>query len=114
MVSLKELGTKSKNDYTTDQLIDENLKNKDGESNLEVRKRMTETIMGILDKHQGMKIAIVSHGAAIKYYLQNFCEYDQEKEALVCNGKIVCSKKIESPSFIKLVFNERNFMRFEN
>ena len=36
--SLKKLGDKSKNDYTTDQLIDENFKNKDGESNIEVRK----------------------------------------------------------------------------
>lgn len=101
---------KSKNDYTTDQLIDENLKNKDGESNLEVRKRMTESIMEILDKNQGKKIAVVSHGAAIKFFLQNFCEYDQENETLVYNGKAACSKKLESPSMIKIVFEGKEIV----
>ncbi len=104
----------SKNDYTTDQLLDENLKNKDGESNLEVRKRMTESIMEILDKYQGKKIAVVSHGAAIKYFLQNFCEYDHENETLIYKGKTVCSKKIESPSFIKIIFKDKINVSFEN
>lgn len=105
---------KSKNDYTTDQLIDENLKNIDGESNIEVRKRMTEAIMEILDKYQGKKIAVVSHGAAIKYFLQNFCEYDQENETLIYKGKTVCSKKLESPSMIKIVFDGNEIVSFES
>lgn len=113
LLALKELGMKSKNDYTTDQLMYENLKNKDGESNLEVRKRMTDAIMEILDNFQGKKIAVVSHGAAIKYYLQNFCEYDKENETLVYNGEAVCSRKLESPSLIKIVFKGKTVVSFE-
>lgn len=104
---------RSKNDYTTDQLLDENLKNKDGESNLEVRKRMTEAILEILNNHQGEKIAIVSHGASIKYYLQNFCRYDKESESLIYNGKIVCHKKLESPCIIKIILKNNIIVKFE-
>lgn len=111
--TLKELGKRSKNDYTTDQLLDENLKNKDGESNFEVRKRMTEVILEILNNHQGEKIAIVSHGASIKYYLQNFCKYDKESEALIYNGKIVCHKKLESPCIIKIILKNNIIVKFE-
>ena len=111
LVTLKELGSKSKNDYTTDQLIDENFKNKDGESNLDVRKRMTESIMEILDNYQGKKIAIVSHGAAIKFFLQNFCKYDKETETLIYNDKTVCHKKLESPCLIKIIFKDKTIYK---
>lgn len=104
---------KSKNDYITDQLLDENLRNKDGESNLEVRKRMTESILEILNNHQGKKIAIVSHGASIKYYLQNFCKYDKESELLIYNGKTVCHKKLRSPCIIKIIFKDNTTVKFE-
>lgn len=87
-------------------MIDENFKNKDGESNIEVRKRMTEAISEIIKSHQGEKIAIVSHGGSIKYYLQNFCEYDIESETLIYNGKVVCHRKLESPCMIKIVFKD--------
>lgn len=113
LATLKELGMKSKNDYTTDQLLDENLRNKDGESNLEVRKRMTESILEILNNHQGKKIAIVSHGASIKYYLQNFCKYDKESELLIYNGKTVCHKKLRSPCIIKIIFKDNTTVKFE-
>lgn len=103
---------KSKNDYTTDQLLDERLKNKDGESNLEVRKRMTESVMEILDNYEGKKIAIVSHGAAIKFFLQNYCKYDKETENLIYNGKTVCCKKLESPCLIKIVYKGKTIKSF--
>ena len=54
------------------QLLDENLKNIDGESNIEVRKRMLSFFEDLLNKYSEKNIALVSHGAAIKYFLQNF------------------------------------------
>lgn len=113
LVTLRELGMKSKNDYTTDQLIDENLKNKDGESNLEVRKRMIEFIMEVLDNYEGKNIAIVSHGASIKYFLQNYCQYNQETESLLYNGKIVCPKKLESPCLIKILYRDKTIVSID-
>ena len=43
-------------DYTTEQLLDENLKNKDGESAKEVRKRMKEVIKEILEKYPNAEV----------------------------------------------------------
>lgn len=107
------MAKKSKNDYTTDQLLDENLKNKDGESNLEVRNRMLESISEILDNYQGKKIAIVSHGASIKYYLQSFCKYDKESEMLIYDEKTVCHKKLKSPSIIRIIFKGKALEKIE-
>ena len=90
-------------------MIDENLKNKDGESNLEVRKRMTESIMEILDKNQGKKIAVVSHGGSIKFFLLNWCEVN-ENVKLVNEGKEL---NITSPCLLKLTFNGIELVRLE-
>lgn len=102
--SLKKLGEGKTRDYTTEQLLDENLKNKDGESNLEVRKRMLEILGEILGKYNGKKIVVVSHGAAIKFLLQNFCEYICDENIFKYKGKTVCMAKLESPCIVKLVF----------
>lgn len=85
-------------------MIDENFKNIDGESNIEVRKRMLSFFEDLLKQHSGKIIAVVSHGAAIKYFLQHFCNYDFEANAFVFENQTVCSAKLESPSVLKLVF----------
>lgn len=94
-------------DYTVEQLLDENLKNKDGESNLDVRKRMLNFFEGLIKKEHGKNIAIISHGAGIKYFLQNWCEYNKEKDSIIYNNKFLCSRKIEYTGIIKIeVLNE--------
>lgn len=105
--ALKKLGEGKTRDYTTEQLLDENLKNKDGESNLEVRKRMLEILYEILEKHNGKRIVVVSHGAAIKFLLQNFCEYICDENIFKYNGETVCMAKLESPCIIKMIFKDK-------
>ena len=99
---LQKLEEQMQFNYTIEQLLDENLKNKDGESNLEVRKRMLSFFKEIIKKEKGKKIAIISHGAAIKYFLQNWCEYDKEKDCMIYNNDILCSRKIEYTGTIKI------------
>ena len=101
---LKNCGQEKKNDYTTEQLLDENLKNVDGESNIAVRARMYDCLNEILEKYRGQNIAIVSHGGAIKYLLMKWCKYDYESNSFYLNDKMICSVKLESPSALKLVF----------
>ena len=72
---MKKLEEKMQYDYTVEQLLDENLKNVDGESNIEVRKRMLSFFEDLIKKEHGKKFAVISHGAGIKYFLQNWCEY---------------------------------------
>ena len=92
--------------FSTEQLLDKNLKNKDGENRLEVNTRMTNFINNILTKYSRSKIAIVSHGAAIKFLLMNWCSLNKNFD-LVYKNTIL---KIDSPSVIKLEFNKDSLL----
>lgn len=109
-MALEELGKSKSNPYTVEQMLDSKLKNVDGESSEEVRGRMLECVNEILKKHSEKKVAVISHGAAIKYFLQNWCEYVYEEDTLYYNGKIACPRKLESPSVLKLEFDGENLM----
>lgn len=100
--SLKKLEEQMQFDYTIEQLLDENLKNQNGESNLEVRKRMLSFFEEIIKIEKGKNIAIISHGAAIKYFLQNWCDYNKEKDCMIYNNEILCPRKIEYTGIIKI------------
>ena len=102
--TLRELGKDKKHTYTEEQLMDENLKNIDGENRIEVNKRMTTSLNKILKDNAGKKVVIVSHGAAIKFLLMNWCDLN-EKCKLVYNNSII---EVESPSAIKLEFRKEN------
>lgn len=102
--TLRELGKDKKHTYTEEQLMDENLKNIDGENRIEVNKRMTTSLNKILKDNAGKKVVIVSHGAAIKFLLMNWCDLN-ENYKLVYNNSII---EVESPSAIKLEFRKEN------
>ena len=96
---LKLLGEKMKLRFTKEQLIDKKLKNYGGESREQVVKRMNEIFNEIVIGHNENKnIALVSHGASIKFFLSQYCNLNDDIE-LVYNGKIV---KVSSPGVIKL------------
>ena len=99
--TLKELGKNKKHTYTKEQLLDENLKNIDGENRKEVNKRMTDSLNKVLKENVGKKVVIVSHGAAIRYLLMNWCKLNEDCE-VIYKDKII---DLQSPSVIKLQFN---------
>lgn len=90
--------------YTVNQLINKKLKTTDGECNLEVRERMLECINEIIENNKGKNIVIVSHGAAIKFFLQNWCEYDVKTDKISLKKSFSFPQKIASPSILKLEF----------
>lgn len=102
---LKELGENKTRSFVEEQLLNENFKNIDGESRKEVYERMSSCINDILDT-ENEKIAIVSHGAAIKYYLLKVCELD-EKCNLIYKGKIL---NITSPCLLKITFEDKKII----
>ena len=75
-------------------------KNIDGESMEEVRKRMTNFLNNVLNNNVGKRIVLVSHGAAIKFLLMNWCSLDKDKNIRYRDIKI----DIKSPSVLKLEF----------
>lgn len=101
LAELAELGKVKKNPYTIEQIIDRDLKCTNGESMNDTKNRFEEKINEVINNNSGKKIAIVSHGAAIKFYLMNWCELIGKD--IVYKGNII---KIESPSITKLIFDE--------
>lgn len=104
LVTLKELGKNRRYRYTEEQLLDENLKNVDGESRAEVYRRMKSFLNKILDENEGKKIAIVSHGAAIKFLLTDWCKLNKDCK-LIYNEKTI---EITSPCIIQLKFEKKS------
>ena len=100
--SLEELGKSKKESFTIEQLLDETLKNKDGESREEVANRMERAFENILKENIGKNIAIVSHGAAIKFLLMNWCNLNKNNQ-IEFKGKIIT---LNSPGVLKLIFDD--------
>lgn len=98
---LAELGKVKKNPYTIEQIIDRDLKCANGESMNDTKNRFEEKINEVINNNLGKRLAIVSHGAAIKFYLMNWCELIGKD--IEYKGNII---KIESPSITKLIFDE--------
>ncbi len=100
--ALKELGKNKKNPFTTEQLLDGNLKNIGGESRIEVSKRVKTAFYEILKKYKEKNIAIVSHGATLKFLLMDFCVLNENYQ-LEFNGQKI---SLNSPGVIKLTFDD--------
>lgn len=105
--TLKNLGKIKKIPLTKEQLLDNNFKNIDGESCNDVISRMNNFFdESILSNKEKYTIAIVSHGATIKFYLSQFCNLN-EKNDLVFQGNVL---NIASPCVLKLKFNNKKLI----
>ena len=101
--------------FWTKQFIDENLKNINGESQKEVRERFEDKINYILDNSSNDEIAIVSHNAAIIFYLLKYCTLVTaevpKKLTIKYKDKILIKDSImKSPSIMKLVFDNNRLL----
>ena len=113
LIELSKLGESKKNSYTTEQLLDENLKNKDGESRKEVQNRFLKSLNTLLKENPHKRVVIVSHGAAIKYMLLKWC-YLNNRNQITYNDKVIIEEKLELPNVIKLTFDSENLINIEN
>lgn len=81
-----------------------------GESQLDVRKRMYEALMEVISNNKGKRIAIFSHAYAMMFLLLKWCELIEvrnDQELAFCfKDKVVFDKGINSPDVFKLIFNE--------
>ena len=111
--NLKELAEFMKNKNTKDpsqeQLLDRKFKTSDGESAEETKIRMTNFFDKILKEYEGKKIAVVSHGGSIKFFLLNWCQVNKEVK-LVYKNKIL---DISSPCLLKLNFRKGELINIE-
>lgn len=104
---LNDLGRTKKYLYTTEQILDKDLKNEGGESRTEVTNRMLKSLNKILDECQGKKVAIVTHGAAINFLLMEWCEFNKNNNNVIYNEEVIT---VNSPGVLELIFNGKKLI----
>ena len=112
--NLKELGEfmkdKGTKDPSQEQLLERNFKTSDGESAEQTRERMNKFFDKILKEYEGKRIAVISHGGSIKFFLLNWCTVN-ENVKLVYNKNTILN--IKSPCLLKLTFRKNELINLE-
>ena len=96
--------------FEKQQVIDENYKIGNGESQVEVRKRMHNVIMKILSNNKGKRIAVFSHATAIVFLLKQWCsiEINNGKGNVEYNGNTIFNDSLNYCVTFKLSFDDNN------
>lgn len=105
----KFMNDKKSRDPSREQLAFPEFKTRDGESANDTNKRMNEFISEILEKYQGKRIAVISHGGSIKFYLLSYCKVN-ERLNLEYKWKEL---DITSPCLLKLTFRNNELVNLE-
>mgnify|MGYP002624748324 CR=1 FL=1 len=97
-------------EFEKQQVIDENYKIGNGESQVEVRKRMHNVIMKILSNNNGKRIAVFSHATAIAFLLKQWCsiEINNGKGNIKYNGNTIFNDSLNYCVTFKLSFDDNN------
>ena len=112
--NLKELcefmKDKKTRDPSQEQLLDREFKTSNGESAEETRQRMNKFFNKILKEYEGKRIAVISHGGSIKFFLLNWCIVN-ENVKLVYNENTILI--IKSPCLLKLTFRKNELINLQ-
>ena len=91
------------------QYTDVNFKTIGGESLLDVRNRFNEAFEEVAKKHKGKRIAIFTHGNAIKFFLLKWCKLESVISSNIVkisyNNKLILNKELNAPDVFKLTLN---------
>jgi len=98
------------------QLIDENYKADNGESQKEVKERMLKAINKILKDYKDKTILIVSHATAITFLLKNWCDVSIEDDKLkyIYKDNILLHGYLNYCETFKLEFDVDKLINIEN
>ena len=94
-------------DFYERQFYDDNYKIKNGECQREVRERMYNAIIRVLNNHKGQRTVILSHSTAIIYLLRKWCNIEKNKN-FNFNGIDFFDGKFQAPELFKLEFGKNN------
>lgn len=100
---------KETRDPSREQLAFPEFKTRDGESANETNKRMNEFISEILEKYEGKRIAVISHGGSIKFLLLSYCKVNKNLN-LEYKKNELC---INSPCLLKITFRQNELLNLE-
>lgn len=101
-------------DFMEKQLKEPDYKIKNGENQKEVANRMYNSLMEVLEKAKGKRIAIVSHGTAITFLFMKLGEY-KDNELYFNDKKLMdISFRWNAPEVFKLTFKDNKLINIEN
>lgn len=100
---------KETRDPSREQLAFPEFKTRDGESANETNKRMNEFINEILEKYEGKKVAIISHGGSIKFFLLSYCKVNRNLNLEYKKNEL----DISSPCLLKMIFRQNELLNLE-
>jgi len=105
----KFMNNKETRDPSREQLAFPEFKTRDGESANDTNKRMNEFFNEILEKYKGKRIAVISHGGTIKFYLLSFCKVNERLNLEYKENELA----INSPCLLKMTFRKNELVKLE-
>lgn len=101
---------------------DENYCLENGESRKQVTERIYNALISIFNEYKEKRIAIISHGTAISFLLNKWCDVYIDYNSLskvitriVFNNEIVFDGNFDAPEVFKLIFDDNfNLMDIKN
>ena len=102
--------------FGINQFFDSELKLPAGESQKEVRDRMYEGLIDVLNHYKGKKVAIITHSTAMCFLLLKWCKLENnEKLTLLFNDKEIYNKgSLSFCETFKLQFKDNELISIEN
>lgn len=94
-------------DFETHQFIDENYKIGSGESQKEVRERIYNKLINVIEDNKGKRILIVGHSTATAYLLGKWCEISYDGDYKF-NNQVFFDGKWDYLETFKLTFDDKN------
>lgn len=94
-------------DFEEHQFQDENYKIGNGESQKEVRERIYNKLMTIINENRNKRILIVGHSTATAYLLSKWCEVSYDSDYKF-NSSVFFNGKWDYLETFKLTFDENN------
>ena len=105
----KFMDNKETRDPSREQLAFPEFKTRDGESANDTNKRMNEFISEILKKYNEKRIAVISHGGTIKFYLLSYCKVNKRLNLEYKRKELA----INSPCLLKMTFRKNELVNLE-
>ena len=90
----------------------------EGETVNQIIKRMDEAINDIIEKNRGEESIVVSHGAAITFYLRKWCNIEitnveKKIRRFEYNGNVIHEGVVNFIQCFKLIFNDNKVINIE-
>ena len=102
-------------DFNVKQWNDIDYKLPNGESRRDVTNRMYNALIRVINDYKNKRIAIVSHGTAISFLLDKWCDvfvnYNNDNKMntkIVFKNKIIFDNNISAPCVFKIVLDDNN------